>query len=68
MQGIKFQRCAVEDCGREFKQGDGHLVACCCGPKPCCNECYERLKAKGYIKDKKFIKNEISKELLENQK
>ncbi len=68
MQGIKFIRCTIEDCGREFKVGEGHTVACCCGAKPICNECYERLKAKGYIKDRKFNKNEVANDLLEHGK
>lgn len=68
MQGIKLIRCTIEDCRREFKQGEGHLVACCCGAKPICEGCYQRLKEKGMIKDRNFKQHQVSKNILKSGK
>jgi|GEM_PF-4833932 len=58
MQGITFIQCT--SCPNQFRKGTGHLVACCCGTKPICDDCYKRLKVEGKIKDAKFKDKDLS--------
>lgn len=58
MIGIEFIQCTT--CPNTFRKGQGHLVACCCGNRPICNDCYERLKVEGKLVDRPRLKqNEL---------
>lgn len=68
MNGITFLRCSREGCGKEFRKGTGHLVACHCGSSPICHDCYLELKSLGFLRDRKFKQSDISKEIKKSGK
>lgn len=58
--GLDMIECKWHGCGKWFKKKTGHIVACCCGTYPICNDCYVEGKKAGIIKDKKFNKKDLS--------
>jgi hypothetical protein len=66
--GLDVIQCEWPDCGAWFRRGTGHVVACCCGTYPICNQCYENGKKSGVIKDKKFKKSSMSIKIKESLK
>jgi hypothetical protein len=63
--GVDLIECKWHGCGKWFKKGEGHMVACCCGIYPICDDCYKSGKEDGIIKDRKFKKGEMADSIKE---